>query len=118
MQEQHREASPKEGMIADFVEREVPEDWQKWTLDRRRDWWAQTTHGEIKTVKRDRITAIEIWCEAFNNNPKDVKQADTREINAVLAKIPGVRRAKDPFRCGPYGSQRGFEISWVVWAVP
>ena len=111
MQEQHREASPKEGMIADFVEREVPEDWQKWTLDRRRDWWAQTTHGEIKTVKRDRITAIEIWCEAFNNNPKDIKQTDSREINAVLAKMPNIRRVKNPFITGPYGKQRGFEIT-------
>jgi predicted P-loop ATPase len=110
MQEQHREASPKEGVILNFIGQEIPEDWQKWTLDRRRDWWAQTTHGEIKTVKRTRITAVEIWCEAFNNNLKDVKQADSREINAVIMKMPNARRVKSPFKCGPYGVQRGFEL--------
>ena len=111
MQEKHREASPKEGMITDFVAKEVPEDWQKWPLDRRRDWWAQTAHGETRTVRRDRISAIEVWCEAFNQNPRDIKQMDSREINAVLARIPGARRADTPFRIGPYGSQRGFVLT-------
>lgn len=110
MQEQHREASPKEGMIIDFVAQEIPADWQKWTIDRRRDWWAQATHGEVETVKRERITAIEIWCELYNGNQKDIKQTDAREINAVLAKIPNLTRAKGPFRCGPYGTQRGFDV--------
>ena len=110
MQEQHREASPKEGMIIDFVAQEIPADWQKWTIDRRRDWWAQATHGEVETVKRERITAIEIWCELYNGSQKDIKQTDAREINAVLAKIPNLTRAKGPFRCGPYGTQRGFDV--------
>ena len=110
MQELHRESSPREGIIADFVNREIPVDWPKWSIDRRRDWWAQATHGEIQTMKRDRITAIEIWCELFNGNQKDVKQSDTREINSVLAKMSGLTRTKSAFRCGPYGSQRGFDI--------
>ena len=110
MQEHHREASPKEGMIADFVAKEIPEDWQKWPIDRRRDWWAQATHGEVATVKRDRITAIEVWCELFNGNQKDFRQTDTREINAILAKMPGVERANSNMRCGPYGTQRGFYV--------
>lgn len=110
MQESHREASPKEGMIIDFVGREIPVDWQKWTIDRRRDWWAQATHGDVQTMKRDRITAIEIWCELYNGNQKDIKQTDAREINGVLAKIPYLTRVKGPFRCGPYGTQRGFDI--------
>lgn len=110
MQEQHREASPKEGIIADFVSKEIPNDWANWTLDRRRDWWANTTHGEVETKKRDRITAIEIWCEAMNKNQSDIKQMDAREINAILAKMPNLSRAKTPFRAGPYGTQRGFNV--------
>ena len=110
MQEHHREANPKEGMIADFVAKEIPDDWQKWPIDRRRDWWAQATHGEVTTVKRDRITAIEVWCELFNGNQKDFRQTDTREINAILAKLPCVERANSGVRCGPYGTQRGFYI--------
>ena len=35
-QESHREVSSKEGIILDFVDQPVPEDWQKWPLDKRR----------------------------------------------------------------------------------
>lgn len=110
MQEMHRETSPKEGMIEDFVAQEIPVDWQKWSIDRRRDWWAQATHGEIETVPRDRISAVEVWCELYNGNQKDFRQIDTREINNILAKIPNLTRAKSNFRCGPYGRQRGYYI--------
>lgn len=110
MQEQHREASPKEGLIEEFVSREIPLDWQKWSIDRRRDWWAQATHGEVETMPRDRISAIEVWCELYNGNQKDFRQTDTREINNVLARLSNLERAKSGFRCGPYGNQRGFVV--------
>lgn len=110
MQEMHREASPKEGMIEDFIAQEIPTDWQKWSIDRRRDWWAQATHGGIETMQRDRISAVEVWCELYNGNQKDFRQVDTREINNILAKMPNLTRAKSNFRCGPYGRQRGFFI--------
>lgn len=110
MQEMHRETSPKEGMIEDFVAQEIPVDWQKWGIDRRRDWWAQATHGDVETVPRDRISAVEVWCELYNGNQKDFRQIDTREINNILAKMPNLTRSKSNFRCGPYGRQRGFYI--------
>ena len=113
-QEAHRETSPKEGMIEDFVAKEIPVDWQKWSIDRRRDWWAQATHGEIQTVPRDRISAVEVWCELYNGNQKDFRQTDTREINNILAKLPNLKRASSNFRCGPYGRQRGFFIELDV----
>ena len=109
-QEQHREVNPKEGMIEDFVNREIPLDWQKWSIDRRRDWWAQATHGEIETKPRDMISAIEVWCELYNGSQKDFRQTDTREINNILAKLPNLERVKTSARFGPYGLQRGFTV--------
>lgn len=64
----------------------------------------------MRTVKRDRITAIEVWCELFGKNQADFKLTDTREINGILAKLPNAERANSAMRCGPYGSQRGFYI--------
>ena len=108
-QEQHREASIREGIIAEFVDRKVPSDWSAWTLDRRKDFWAtQAQGGTYELVDRDRITAIEIWCELFNGQIRDMKNADTREINAILANLPGWKRTPKPFRNGPYNTQRGF----------
>lgn len=111
-QEEHREISAHEGLIEAFVERQIPVDWQRWPIDRRRDFWCGATHTtdgkEIKLVDRDRISAIEIWCELFNGNIKELKKSDTREINAVLAKLKGWKRAVSPIRVGPYNAQRGF----------
>lgn len=111
-QEEHREVSVREGMIEEFVEKRVPVDWAKWPLDRRRDYWCGATRTpdgqELELVDRDRISAVEIWCERLNGNIRDMKPADTREINAILAKMDGWKRNNNPLRFGPYGQQRGF----------
>nr|DAD95893.1 MAG TPA: replicative DNA helicase [Siphoviridae sp. ctGMq5] len=107
-QESHREASPREGLIHEFVERQVPDDWSKWPLDRRRDFWANNATGDYNLVSRDRICALEVWCELFFGNQKDMKPQDVREINAILANIPHWKRSKSSMRCGPYSVQRGF----------
>ncbi len=111
-QEEHREASVREGLIMEFAERQVPADWAKWSLDRRRDFWAgaaRTQEGAtLELVERDRITAIEVWCELFNGSMRDMKPADTREINGVLGMMKGWKRNGNPLRFGPYNLQRGF----------
>ena len=111
-QEEHREASVREGIILEFMERKVPSDWSRWSIDRRRDYWAGAAHtqeGEtLELVERDRISAVEVWCELFNGNVRDMKTADTREINAVFAAAKGWKRSEKPLRFGPYNVQRGF----------
>lgn len=111
-QEEHREASVREGLIMEFAERQVPADWAKWSLDRRRDFWAgaaRTQEGAtLELVERDRITAIEVWCELFNGSMRDMKPADTREINAILGMMKGWKRSGKTLRFGPYNVQRGY----------
>lgn len=108
-QEMHRDASPWEGMIQDFLEKPVPDDWLKWDLDRRRDFWAANVTGGYTLVPRERICAIEIWCELFGSNKRDIKPGDRREINNCISKMPGWRQANAPIYTGvSYGSQRGF----------
>jgi len=111
-QEEHREASVREGLIMEFAERQVPADWAKWSLDRRRDFWAgaaRTQEGAtLELVDRDRITAIEVWCELFNGSMRDMKPADTREINTILGMMKGWKRSGKTLRFGPYNVQRGY----------
>ena len=108
-QEQHRDASPWEGLIEEFVERAVPDDWSRWTLDRRRDFWALNVTGEYNLVKRQKICALEVWCERFGGKESNLSKADKKEINACLANLKGWRPAVRPFHAGKeYGSQRGF----------
>lgn len=109
-QEEHREASSREGIVREFMERPVPDDWSKWPLDKRRMFWGGVTMGSDSPhlVPRDRICALEVWCEAFNGSIKEMKNADTRELNAIMAATPGWQKTGGTLRFGPYGTQRGF----------
>lgn len=107
-QESHKESNAKEGIIREFVERPVPVDWDKRTLQQRRMYWAgDFEHGGIETSERMRICAAEVWCECFGGDPKYMRQTDAREINSILESLPDWKRCSSG-RFGAYGIQRGF----------
>lgn len=108
IQEAAREADTREGLILDFLEKPVPKDWQNWPIERRRIFWNGSVTGDLELVPRDRVCAIEIWCELFGKDQADAQQRDTRQINAVLENAPEWERIPKPAKFGPYGSQRGF----------
>lgn len=88
-QEEHREASTREGIIMDFLDKQVPEDWQSWPLDRRRMFWGGAVQGEVKLVDRDRVCALEVWCEALDGKQKDIRYFET-EYEERLKDLDGV----------------------------
>lgn len=108
-QDDHRESSVKEGIIRAFVERPVPEDWQKRDIPTRLMYWGGEfgKPHEGAAGPRDRVCAAEIWCECFRSDIKFMKQTDTREINGILASMPGWEEYRGRF--GPYEFQRGFK---------
>src|SRR5699024_8638089 len=99
-QESHREVSSREGIILDFVDQPVPEDWQKWPLDKRRLFLNGTVEGNVTLVPRDRICALEIWCEAFGGQPKDFRYSESAEINDILRAMPGWEKTSNGLRFG------------------
>ena len=108
-QEMHRDASSWEGIVQDFINKPVPSDWSKWDLNRRRDYWNMNVSGDYELVLRDRVSAIEVWCEAFSGNKTALKTQEKKEIIACILKTPGWEAAGKPFYNGaPYGTQRGF----------
>lgn len=107
-QEEHREASSREGIIREFLSRPLPRDWSKWPIDRRRMFWGGGVQGSLELVERDRVCAMEVWVEAFGGTVKEMKSADTREINAIIAATPGWKKSGTVQHFGPYGTQRGF----------
>ena len=115
-QEMHREASSKEGFILDFVERPVPRDWQRWSLDKRRMFLNGENAGDASDlVPRDRICALEIWCEAFGGQPRDFKYAEAAEINDIMRSLPGWEKTAGSVRFGYCGKQRGFQKRPEHW---
>lgn len=106
-QETHREASGKEGLIMDFLNKPVPENWEQMDLVKRRMFLSGGMHVEGALHVRDRICAIEIWAECFGGDLKFMKRSDSMEINNIL--LHGKwQRMSTPRKFGPYGQQRGF----------
>lgn len=114
-QELHTESSMDEGIIQNYLDMLLPEDWDDMDLNDRR----QYIHGgEFKekkkgTVARNMVCAMEIWMERMNGSLNDPwKNSRTREIHAILGKLEGWR----PYSRGTgkrsfgklYGNQKGY----------
>ena len=109
-QELHRESNAKEGVIREFVDRQVPVNWEKRTLSERLTYWgSEFARSTCETTARDRICALEIWCECLGGDLKFMKRSDSLELNGILAAIPGWGRYRGRF--GWCQQQKGFRKS-------
>lgn len=110
-QESHRESSVKEGVIKEFLARKVPANWNEYSLARRLGFWDGLEQEPAELIERDRICALEIWCECFRGDSKLLKRMDAREINDILSALPQWVRSKKAMRFNSiYGVQKGFIV--------
>lgn len=108
VQEDHRTRHPWEGIIADFLAEDLPDDWPQWDEAQRTAYRGGGVRYDGDRKPRERVCAAEVWCEALGKKRGDMRQRDAREINALLAHTPdweyeGLARAGKP-----YGPQRCF----------
>lgn len=95
-----------ESIILDFINKQVPTQWSRWSIKNRRMFWAG--NGSTRTVDRDRICAAEVWCEALGRDLEHMGNRDAKSINDIIATVPGWCRTPSAMRFGPYGVCRGF----------
>ena len=91
-QQQSMEADDREGIIIEYLEKLLPEDWAKMDLYQRRSFLAGSEFdGGISTgtEKRDKVCIMEIWCECFGKERQNLKQTDSYEIEGILNRIGG-----------------------------
>lgn len=110
-QGRHREVNPKEGLILEFLDRPITEDWYRKDISERRDLMISDFKvPEGQECYRDRVCAAEIYAECFRNfNIGMMKRLESMEINNILKGLPGWEPMKYPMRFGKgYGMQRGY----------
>lgn len=86
------ESDVREGMIADYLEKLLPEDWDKMDLSQRRGFLRGdpfTAGNRTGTVKRQHVSAVEVWAECFGKEPAAIRRSDTSDIYGMLLKIGG-----------------------------
>jgi len=107
------ESDVREGMIAEYLDKLLPEDWDKMDLAERRGFLRgdQFTGGNrTGTQQRTTVCAVEIWTECFGKYPSTIKRSDTYDIFGMLMKIGGWEKYSGNktgvLRRGIYGPQR------------
>lgn len=108
IQEEHRARHPWEGLIQDYLAREFPVDWVNRSLRDRRIWLEGGVKYDGEVAPLDRICAAQIWCEVLGRSNGDMRQRDSREINALLERLPDWTNAGLQRAGAPYGRQRSF----------
>lgn len=110
-QAEHQETSGKEGLVQEFLGREIPEHWEKMKLNERRMYLNGNLRlpEDTKTILREKVCAVEIWAECFGGDPRYMTRRDSVEINGIMARIHGWEKMRTPRKFGQYGSQRGYE---------
>ena len=103
------ETDPQEGRIAEFLERPIPADWQRYDLNMRQTFWGGGLKdgGSVQLVQRKKVCAAEIMKELFNYSDMVTDRRRAREINATLQKL-GWKPLGYPDNYGPHGRQRGY----------
>ncbi len=107
IQEAHTEESPLYGMVQQFLDKKLPENWNELGVFERRQFYSDSLSPE-GTIERDKVCSIEIWTELLGGDPKRFPPFERREINDVLRRMPGWKMA-NTLRFGEtYGRQRGY----------
>lgn len=114
-QTDHTEKDERIGIICDYLDTPLPENWQSLGLVDRRiylnsrekegadsDDFTAIKEGDIK---REEVTAAEIWTELFEGKPRDMNTYNTKFIHEIMANMPGWDRIKSKRNTGIYGRQ-------------
>ena len=86
------EADDREGIVLEYLERLLPENWDSMDLYQRRSYLGESEFAGAQhkgTVHRERVCIMEIWCECFGKERQNLKRSDSFEIEAILNRIGG-----------------------------
>ena len=71
------------GMVQEWLDKPLPDNWAKRDLQARRIYWADPAK-QTGTCQRDFVCAAEVWCELFGREPGAICYKESAEINAIL----------------------------------
>ncbi len=98
------ETDEKEGLINDFLELKLPEDWENKDLFARRNWLGGEGMRSDGVKERESVCTLEIWCECFGKDRSSMSRLDSATIISSLIKLGWVKEARKR-KVKQYGAQ-------------
>lgn len=109
------ETDDREGIVEEYLERLLPENWDDLDLFERRSFLSGSEFGgeaQKGSVRRERVCAMEVWCECFGKPRESMKKSDSYEIEGILYKLGNWKRyagnAQGKLRIPGYGVQKAY----------
>lgn len=100
----HSEQDDRTGLITMYLERMLPEGWEKIDLGTRRMFLSDP--DEEGEVKREVVCVAELWCECLGKNREDMTRFNTKELNDMMKAMDGWSYSTETKYFPIYGKQR------------
>jgi len=101
------ESDEREGLVKEYLDTLLPENWDSMDLCERRNFLTGSDFGVTTatgTVARDMVSNMEIWCECFGKERSNLRRSDSNEITSILARL-GWKKLPHKLRIPLYGPQ-------------
>ena len=113
MQQSAMEVDERVGMVEEYLNTMLPDDWDKMDLFQRRNYLNGSEFGspahEAKELRTE-VSNAEIWCECFGKSLQELKPTDSYSIAALMSQIGGWERTTTIKRQPIYGRQRLYKF--------
>ena len=113
------EADDRVGIVAEYLDTPIPDNWDHIPLTMRRMFLATgkvsdnpfdgTDQPIGPLVQRHHVSKIEIWAECFNRDPDSMRKIDSHEITAIIQQLENWEDTGKRQRLPIYGRQRMFK---------
>lgn len=86
-QQNSMESDPRQGIVEDYLNMPIPDEWRDMELSERRMY---VLGDKVITAKyapkhlRDKICLLEIWCECLGKERQDIQRKDAYELEGML----------------------------------
>ena len=107
-QREAMEQDDREGIVRNYLDMLLPDDWDSMDYYRRREYIRDIddpTRSE-GTMKRQTVSNIEIWCECFGKSKEEMRPSDSYAISAIMVRIEGWEKCGVRQMLPIYGRQR------------
>ena len=104
------EEDPRMAQVVEYLEKDLPVNWDKLDLDTRRMFLeGDTEYDPESLVERETASNMEIWVECFGKKAADMERKDSDALTALMMKVDGWEKSGRKKRLPLYGQQRFYE---------
>lgn len=110
MQNDAIEVDERQGIVEDYVDMLLPDNWEDMEIYARRE-YINEYHNKQSIIpkgtnQRMEVSVIEVWCEAFGKNKADLERIKSYEITKMIRRMGNWEQSDKLATGGIYGNRR------------